>query len=107
MQAAAEGSSALPKKSPRQRGALSRHTLEPDGSAAIGGGAAASPAAAPAADAAHVADAASSSSSPSSPPSPSLQLHYYSSWDQPVLHHSINGGEWQGLKMQKVRLPSM
>jgi hypothetical protein len=31
-----------------------------------------------------------------------LQLHYHTSWQQPVLHHSINGGEWRGLEMQPV-----
>ena len=31
-----------------------------------------------------------------------LQLHYHTSWQQPVLHHSINGGEWQGFEMQPV-----
>ncbi|KAL4425696.1 hypothetical protein ABPG75_009712 [Micractinium tetrahymenae] len=31
-----------------------------------------------------------------------LQLHYRTSWERPVLHHSINGGEWQVVEMQQV-----
>lgn len=39
------------------------------------------------------------------PPPPDghrLQLHYRSTWQQPVLHHSICGGEWRGVPMQRV-----
>lgn len=31
-----------------------------------------------------------------------LQLHYRTRWEQPILHHSLAGGEWQGLPMQRV-----
>ena len=31
-----------------------------------------------------------------------LELHYRTSWHQPVLHHSISGGEWQGVPLQRV-----
>ncbi|PSC75747.1 fumarylacetoacetase [Micractinium conductrix] len=36
------------------------------------------------------------------PPPLGLQLHYRTSWQQPVLHHSVNGGEWRGVEMQQV-----
>ena len=40
---------------------------------------------------------------PCAPPTrPTLQLHYRTSWQQPVLHHSVNGGEWRGVEMQQV-----
>lgn len=41
---------------------------------------------------------------PAAPPpaTPRLQLHYHTTWHQPILHHSINGGTWQGVEMQQV-----
>lgn len=31
-----------------------------------------------------------------------LQLHYRTQWSQPLLHHSLAGGEWRGVPMQRV-----
>lgn len=35
-------------------------------------------------------------------PAVRLQLHYRSSWLQPILHHSLRGGEWSSAAMQPV-----
>ena len=31
-----------------------------------------------------------------------LQLHYRTRWQQPLLHHSLAGGEWRSVPMQQV-----
>lgn len=46
--------------------------------------------------------AATAGPPPPTAPLKRLQLHYRSLWEQPVLHHSISGGEWRGVPMQPV-----
>lgn len=36
------------------------------------------------------------------PPPPALQLHYHTTWQQPLVHCSIHGGEWEQVQLQRV-----